>query len=134
MLLRFLSAGVILPAFLGLLFYAPLGFRVFILVALLLGFEEYRRLMVHKGLRFSPWLGFTALLMVLLPPALGAEHLPDALAPLLLRSGSLGLAAFFMAAALWRVAKADLEQGLLRFYVSWAAWSTWGCWACTCCA
>ena len=110
MLLRFVSAGIILPAFLGLLFYAPLGFRVFILAALLLGYEEYRRLMVHKGLRFSPWLGMAALLLVLLPPALGPEHLPEALAPLLLRSGSLGLAAFFMAAALWRVAKADLGR------------------------
>lgn len=116
MLLRFLSAGVILPAFLWLLFCYPLGFRVFILVALLLGYEEYRRLMAYKGLRFSPWLGLLALLMVLTPPTLGVDHIPAALAPLLQRSGSLGLAAFFVAAALWRVAKADLEQGLLRFF------------------
>lgn len=116
MLLRLLSAAVILPAFLWILFNSPIGFRLFILVALLLGYEEYRRLMIHKGLRFSPWLGLSALLMVLLPPALGVEHLPDSLAALLLHSGSLGLALFFMAAALWRVARADLEQGLLRFY------------------
>ena len=116
MLLRLASAAVILPIFLGLLFYEPLGFRLFVLVALLLGYEEYRRLMLHRGLRFSPWLGLTALLMVLLPPALGTEHLPTVLGPLLERSGSLGLAAFFMAAALWREARADLEQGLLRFF------------------
>jgi phosphatidate cytidylyltransferase len=115
-LFRLLSAAVILPVFLWALFQEPVGFRLFIMAALLLGYEEYRRIMAGRGLRFSPWLGLCALVVVLLPPALGAEHLPAALAPVLLRSGSLGLAFFFMVAALWRVSRADLEQGLLRFY------------------
>ena len=53
---------------------------------------------------------------VLLPPALGVEGLPLGAARWLLpRSGSLGLAFFFMAAAIWRVYHADLQQGLMRF-------------------
>jgi len=115
-LFRLVSSAVILPVFLWAMFHAPVPFRLFMVAALLLGYEEYRRIMEAKGLRFTPWLGLAALAAILLPPALGAGYLPDAAAQWLLpRSGSLGLAFFFMAAAIWRVYHADLEQGLMRF-------------------
>jgi phosphatidate cytidylyltransferase len=107
---------VILPVFVWTMFHEPALFRVLVVVALLLGYEEYRRIMAAKGLQFSPWLGLLALLVILLPPALGENILPDPMAQWLLpRSGSLGLAFFFMAAAIWRVYHADLQQGLMRF-------------------
>jgi phosphatidate cytidylyltransferase len=72
--------------------------------------------MAAKGLLFSPWLGLFALSAILFPPALGPGGLPDVAALWLLpRSGSLGLAFFFIVAAIWRVYHADLEQGLMRF-------------------
>lgn len=116
MLFRLISSAIVLPLFIWAMFHAPMPFRLFMVAALLLGYEEYRRIMAAKGLRFSPWLGLVALLAILLPPALGENGLPNALAQWLLpRSGSLGLAFFFMAAAIWRVYNADLQQGLMRF-------------------
>ena len=116
MLFRLLSSLVILPLFVWVMFHEPAAFRLCVVAALLLGYEEYRRIMAAKGLRFSPWLGLVALLAILLPPALGQNFLPDPVAQWLLpRSGSLGLAFFFMAAAIWRVYHADLQQGLMRF-------------------
>jgi phosphatidate cytidylyltransferase len=115
-LFRFISSAVILPLFVWTMFHEPALFRVLVVVALMLGYEEYRRIMAAKGLQFSPWLGLLALLLILLPPALGENILPDPMAQWLLpRSGSLGLAFFFMAAAIWRVYHADLQQGLMRF-------------------
>ena len=117
---RILSSLVVIPTLLWLMFMQPVAFRLFVVVGLLVGFEEYRRILLAKGLRFKPWLGFVALLAVLLPPALGPEHLPLGLQPWLGRSGSLGVALFFMAAAVWRVTHADLEKGLERFWADLA--------------
>ncbi len=116
MLFRILSSAVILPAFVWAMFHAPTPFRLFLVAALLLGYEEYRRIMAAKGLAFTPWLGLAALAAILLPPALGTAALPSAVADWLLpRSGSLGLAFFFIAAALVGVVRADSRQGLPRF-------------------
>lgn len=117
MLFRVVSSLIIVPLFILLMFKLPLGFRLFLVAGALLGYEEYRRMMAHKGLRFAPWLGMAALLAVLLPPALGPEALPSGVTEWLLpRSGSLGLALFFAGAALWRVYKPDVEQGTPRFF------------------
>jgi CDP-diglyceride synthetase len=115
-LFRLVSSAIILPLFVWAMFHAPVPFRLFLVLGILMGYEEYRRIMCAKGLRFTPWLGLLTLSAILFPPALGGAHLPDAAAQWLLpRSGSLGLAFFFMAAAIWRVWRADLEQGMLRF-------------------
>jgi phosphatidate cytidylyltransferase len=117
MLFRLLSSAVIIPSLILLMFKAPLGFRLFLVAGALLGFEEYRRMMAVRRLSFSPWLGSVALVAVLLPPALGADLLPGESAQWLLpRSGSLGLAGFFIVAALWRVFRPDLDKGLPRFF------------------
>lgn len=98
------------------MFHFPVTFRLFLVAALMLGYEEYRRIMASRGLRFSPWMGLAALSAILLPPALGIGAMPDFVAQWLLpRSGSLGLSFFFIAAAIWRVYHTDLEQGLMRF-------------------
>jgi phosphatidate cytidylyltransferase len=116
MLFRILSSLVILPLFILLMFKAPLAFRLFTVVVLLAGYEEYRRMMAARNRRFAPWLGLVALTAVLLPPALGPEHLPEGLGHWLLpRSGSLGLAGFFILAATWRVFRPDVDRGLQRF-------------------
>jgi phosphatidate cytidylyltransferase len=117
MLKRLISAAVVIPLFILGMFQQPLIFRLLMVLAACLGFEEYRRMMAARGLRFSPWLGLAALAAILLPPALGPELLPGTSAQWLLpRSGSLGLAAFFLVAATWRVFRPDLEQGLPRFF------------------
>jgi phosphatidate cytidylyltransferase len=120
MLFRILSSAVILPLLLALMFYFPMGFRLFMVVGILIGYEEYRRILLAKGLNFSPWLGWAALLTVLVPPALGPAHLPLWAMSLLPRSGSLGLAVFFMSAAVWNVTHPDLEKGLERFWAELA--------------
>jgi phosphatidate cytidylyltransferase len=119
MLFRILSSFVVIPLLLWLMFYQPLAFRLFLVAGLLIGYEEYRRILAAKKLRFKPWLGLAALLVVLLPPALGPEYLGQ-IQPLLSRSGSLGVALFFMAAACWRVTHADMKQGLERFWAELA--------------
>jgi len=116
MLFRIVSSAVILPIFFWLMFQQPLFFRLFMVAGLLIGYEEYRRILLAKDLRFKPWLGLIALLFVLLPPALGVERIPAALIPLTSRSGSLAVAAFFLVAAVWRVTHTDLEKGLERFW------------------
>lgn len=108
MLFRILSSLVIVPLFILLMFKAPLGFRAFLVLGAGLGYEEYRRMLAHKGLSFAPWTGFAALLLLMLPVALGIELPPQAL--------GLGLAGIFVAAALWRVYRPDVEQGALRFF------------------
>lgn len=116
MLFRILSSAVVIPLLVWAMFRQPLGFRLLLVAFLLLGWEEYRRMLAVRGLRFGPWLGLGALLAVLLPPALGPDLLPgDSAHWLLPRSGSLGLAGFFIAGALWRVFRPDLDQGLPRF-------------------
>ena len=121
MIFRILSSAVILPLFMALMFKVPVAFRLFALGCMLMGYEEYRRILWAKGLRFSPWLGLLAMVAVALPPALGEGVLPEILERWLLpRSGSLGLAFFFIAAAVWRVTHADLEQGLQRFFAELA--------------
>jgi len=114
---RILISAVVLPLFIYANFNFPMGFRLFMVLALLLGYEEFRRMMAARHLRFGPWLGLTALLLVLVPPALGRD-LSNAAAWLALtgRSGSIGLAAFFIAAATWRVFQPDLERGVKRFF------------------
>lgn len=117
MLKRFLISALVIPPFIYVMFQVPLAFRAFLVIAACLGFEEYRRMMAARSLQFSPWLGFATLLVVLLPPALGVDLLPAGTAPWLpTRSGSLGLAAFFIGAATWRVFRPDLDKGLPRFY------------------
>lgn len=120
MIFRIVSSMVILPLFLGLMYYFPVSCRLFMVAVLIIGYEEYRRILAAKGLRFAPWLGVIALLTVLLPPALGAAHLPDGAQSLLPRSGSVGLALFFMAAATWNITHPDLEKGLERFWAELA--------------
>lgn len=116
MLFRILSSAVIIPLFILFCFKAPLGFRLFMVAVLLMGWEEYRRMMGEAKLRFAPWLGALTLLAVLLPPALGPELLPAGLSQWLLpRSGSLGLAFFFITAACLSVFRPDLERGLAIF-------------------
>ncbi len=120
MLFRILSSMVILPLLLGLMVYFPLGFRLFLVLGLLIGYEEYRRILGARGLRFAPWLGWATLLAVLLPPALGADALPAWALVILPRSGSLGLAGFFLVAAVRSVIQVDLEKGLERFWAELA--------------
>ena len=120
MLFRILSSAVILPLLLGMMLKFPLAFRLFLVAGLLIGYEEYRRILNAKNLRFSPWLGWVALLTVLLPPAVGANELPAWALSFLPRSGSLGLALFFMGAAVWSVTHADLEKGVERFWAELA--------------
>jgi len=116
MLFRILSSAVLIPLLLGLMVYFPVGFRLFLVIGLLIGYEEYRRILQAKGLRFAPWLGWCTLLAVLLPPALGADGLPTWALGLLPRSGSLGLAGFFLVAAVWSITHVDLEKGVERFW------------------
>ena len=120
MIFRILSSAVLLPLLLGLMYYFPLGFRLFMVLGLLIGYEEYRRILLAKGLKFKPWLGWAALLAVSVPPALGADVLPAWALGLLPRSGSLGLAIFFMAGATWRVTHPDLNKGMERFWAELA--------------
>ena len=121
MLFRIVSSMVILPLMMGLMFFYPVAFRLFMVLGLLIGYEEYRRILLAKGLRFSPWMGWCALLLVLIPPALGAAHLPGwAQDNLLQRSGSVGLAVFFIVAATRNVTHPDLEKGLEKFWAELA--------------
>ncbi len=115
MLFRILSSAILLPLLLGLMLKFPLGFRLFLVAGLLIGYEEYRRILRAKGLKFSPWFGWAALLTVLLPTAIGDAGLP-AWALGLAHSGSLGLAGCFMAAAVWRITHPDLENGTETFW------------------
>ncbi|MGH7442284.1 MAG: phosphatidate cytidylyltransferase [bacterium] len=116
MLFRLISSAVLLPLFVWALFHAGIGFRLFLVLALLLGYEEYRRILGGAGLKFGPWLGLAALLTVFLPPALGAGFLPPWAASWLSPwAGGLGLAFLFLAAALARILNADAEQGLPAF-------------------
>jgi phosphatidate cytidylyltransferase len=102
------------------MFNHPTMFRLFVVAGLLIGYEEYRRILIAKGMRFKPWLGYLVLLAVLLPAALGSGHLPEAWAPFFERNGSLGVAFFFMAGAVWRVTHPDLDLGLERFWAELA--------------
>jgi phosphatidate cytidylyltransferase len=121
MLFRIISSLIILPALLWLMFTHPVAFRLFVVVGLLVGYEEYRRILQAKKLQFKPWLGITALLAILLPTALGPYLvLPAGWEPFLSRSGSLTVAGFFMAAAVWRVTHTDLKKGLERFWAELA--------------
>jgi phosphatidate cytidylyltransferase len=121
MLFRIISSLIILPALLWLMFVHPIAFRIFVVAGLLVGYEEYRRILQVKKLHFKPWLGMAALLAILLPPALGQYFIwPAEWEPFLSRSGSLGVAAFFMAAAVWRVIQTDLKKGLERFWAELA--------------
>lgn len=116
MLFRVLSSLVIVPLFILAMFRWPVAFRLFMALCLLLGYEEYRRMLAFRGLRFAPWLGLTVLAAVLLPATLGPDLLPgDSAAWLLPSNAGLALAGTFVAAALWRVFRPDLEKGLPRF-------------------
>lgn len=76
MIFRLLSSAVILPAWVALMFKAPLAFRLIIFGCILIGAEEYRRLWTAKKLGYQPWLTHTALTLLLLPAALGPNLLP----------------------------------------------------------
>jgi phosphatidate cytidylyltransferase len=114
---RILISALVLPPFIYSLLNGGWGFRLFLVAALCLGYEEFRRMMAARYLNFGPWLGLAALVLVLVPPALGSavsEAAPwQALAA---RSGSVGLAVFFVIAATWRVFQPDLDRGVKRFF------------------
>ena len=135
MLLRILSSAIILPLFVGLMFFdPPVYFRVFIVIGIFVGFVEYRGLMHQKGLTLNPWPGLLGLFVMLMPAVFQGLAPTDLLAP----GGPLaleqGLAAFFIFAALWSVSHADIEKGVPRFSPSWAGRSTWASWASISCS
>lgn len=116
MLFRILSSAVVIPILIFSMFQFPQGFRFFMLAALMLGYEEYRRMMALRGLRFAPWRGLLVLALVLLPVILGSAWTSQAeRLPLASIDVKFWLAIFFVAAALQRVFRPDLENGLPRF-------------------
>ncbi len=115
MAFRLVSSALLLPIFVWGIFHGGVAFRLLMVAALLLGYEEYRRILGSAGLKFQPWLGLVALLYVLLPAALGTIPGPIGVAWDPRLSGGLGLAALFMAGASVRVWWADLRQGLSSF-------------------
>lgn len=117
MLFRILSSLIILPLLFGLLFLQPgQAFRVFLLLGFGLAYDEYRRMFSARGVSFRPWLGWLILAALLLPAGLG-DWLPQGLTAMLQPAASpLGLATFFIAAALWRVTRVDLEKGVPEFW------------------
>lgn len=117
MLKRVLISAIVLPPFIYSLLNGGWAFRVAMVLILCIGYEEFRRMMAARRLYFGPWLGLAALLLVLLPPALGsAVSSASSWQALAARSGSVGLAVFFVVAATWRVFQPDLDRGVKRFF------------------
>jgi phosphatidate cytidylyltransferase len=111
-------AAILLPFFVWAMLYGPaVYFQLFMAVCIVVGYFEYRYLMLQKDLGFSLWPGLMALFVLLMPAVLKEVTPPvRALEP----GGALavlqGLAIFFIALGCMSVSKADLNKGLLRFF------------------
>ncbi len=116
-LFRIVSSAIILPLLFGLLFMQPgQAFRLFIVLGVGVAYDEYRRMFIGRDVVIRPWLGCLVLSAGLLPVALG-DWLPESLLGLsTLANSSLGLALFFVLAALWRVTRVDIEKGVPIFW------------------
>lgn len=118
MLKRILVSAVILPLFIGLMFFEPaVYFRLFLAICVFMGFIEYRGLMQQKGLLINPWPGVMALFVVLFPVVLqGLVPVRSMHEP----GGALtvmqGLAALFIVLGVGIITQPDTERGPLRFF------------------